>query len=207
MPASKTLLQAIAVTTDLTGTQMSPAAAKVMAEDLARYPEEQVLGALVRCRRELKGRLTIADVLTRLDDGRPGAEEAWSSIPKDEAGSVVWTEEMREAYSVASPLIQAGDLVPARMAFLERYRAAVQRARDAHLGVEWSFSPGTDKSGRELALLDAAEKGRISVEAVQRMLPHHREDAGLTARLLAIGERSAGLKKIGDQLRLPEKAA
>ena len=82
-PSSK-LNEAIAVTAELTGTVLSKVAAQVMAEDLARYPEAQVMGALTRCRRELKGRLTIADVISRLDDGRPGVEEAWAMLPKDE---------------------------------------------------------------------------------------------------------------------------
>ena len=70
---SKALLQAIAVTAELTGTQLSEGAARVLAADVAPYPEKQVMGALVRCRKELRGRLTVADIIARLDDGRPGA--------------------------------------------------------------------------------------------------------------------------------------
>jgi hypothetical protein len=72
MKASSRLSEAVAVTLELTGTTLSEVAARMMADDLARYPEQQVMGALTRCRRELKGRLTIADVISRLDDGRPG---------------------------------------------------------------------------------------------------------------------------------------
>ena len=79
------LLQALAVTAELTGTELSEPAARVMANDLAAYPVQQVLGALTRCRRELKGRLTVAAILERLDDGRPGPNEAWAMIPQDEA--------------------------------------------------------------------------------------------------------------------------
>jgi hypothetical protein len=107
-------------------------------------------------------------------------------VPKDEAASVVWTTEMRDAYSAAYALIRAGDLIPARMAFLEAYRAKVQLGRDARHPVEWEFSLGYDKDGRELVILDAAEKCRISVEAARRALPYHRADEGVNARLLAI---------------------
>ena len=93
-----TLLEALAVTAELTGTELSEAAARAMVADLQAYPAQQVLVALTRCRRELKGRLTIAAVLERLDDGRPGPNEAWAMIPQDEAGSVVWTQEMAEAF-------------------------------------------------------------------------------------------------------------
>ncbi|MDH4172195.1 MAG: hypothetical protein OEW90_01020 [Betaproteobacteria bacterium] len=183
--ATKTLLQALAVTCELTNTQISTAAAQVMASDLSKYPEDQVLAALVRCRRELKGRLTIADVLQRLQDGRPGPEEAWSIIPHTEAMSAFWTDEMRAAYFVARPLIESGDMVQARMAFLETYRSTVQFARDAHRPVAWQFTPGTDKAGRELVVIDALEKGRITHDVAQMLLPHHHTDEGVTARLLA----------------------
>jgi hypothetical protein len=161
----------------------------VLVADLAQYPEAMVLAALNRCRRELKSRLTLADVLLRLEDGRPGPEEAWSMVPRDEAVSAFWTPEMREAYAAASPLIEAGEYVQARMAFLERYRVLVQQARDSRLPVTWEFTPGTDKCGRELVLLDAAQKGRISGEGARALLPHHRgegRDEGIAARLLAI---------------------
>ena len=190
MSASKALLQAIAVTAELTGTEMSAPAARVFAEDLARYPEDQVLGALTRCRREVKGRMSMVDVLTRLQDGRPGPEEAWAMLPKTEAASAVWTEEMRQAAAIAQPLIDVEDLIPARMAFLERYKALVQAARDHGILVHWEPTLGTDKSGRELVILDAVEKGRLTADHARQILPYHHHDEGLNARLLALSERS-----------------
>lgn len=164
------LLEAIAVTAELTQTDLSKAAAKVMAEDLARYPLEQVLGALTRCRRELRGKLTIADVIQRLDDGRPGVEEAWAMVPQDEARSVVWTQEMASAFGVALPLLD--DPVAARMAFKEAYLKAVATARDQGLPPQWTPSLGHDPYGRESALMEAVEKGRMKLESAQRLLPH-----------------------------------
>ncbi|MDP2622096.1 MAG: hypothetical protein Q8P46_18290, partial [Hyphomicrobiales bacterium] len=165
----------------------------------------QIIAALKRCCRELKGRLTLADILQRIEDGRPGPEEAWSMIPRDEASSAFWTGEMREAYGAAAPLIAEGENVQARMAFLERYRVLVQQARDARMPVTWEFTPGTDKSGRELMILDAAQKGRISVRAAQDLLPHHREDEGLNARLLALAH--GAIDTTGRVRQLTDKAA
>lgn len=160
--ASIPVLEALAVTAELTGTQLSPAAARVMAADLAPYPPHQVLGALARCRKELRGRLIVADVIARLDDGRPGPEEAWAMLPFDEASTIVWTEEMAGAWGVALPLIEEGDRIAARMAFLETYRARVAKARDACLPVKWTVSFGHDAEGRQLALATAVSSGRIS---------------------------------------------
>lgn len=168
---SRTLLEAIAVTAELTGTNMSEGAARVMAADLANYPEDQVLTALTRCRRELKGRLTIADVLTRIDDGRPGVEEAWAMIPRNESESVVWTAEMAQAFGVASRLIEE-DPIAARMAFKEAYVVAVQRARERGITPRWTPSLGHDVLGRERAITEALEKGRLLPAHAQALLPN-----------------------------------
>lgn len=205
--ASENVIKAFGVVLEVTGAPaMSKEAARVFLRELDAFPEPQVLAALHRCMREVKGKLTLSDVVGRIDDGRPTPEMAWSMIPKDEAASVVWTEEMREAYAVARPLIVEGDLVAGRMAFLEAYRAAVQRARDARAPVVWSPSLGHDQAGRELALLDAAEKGHLSVESVRELLPHHREDEGLNARLIALA--NASFKRLsGNVAPLPGRAA
>lgn len=170
---SKALLEAIAVTAELTNTQLSEVAAKVMASDFGQYPEQQVLGALTRCRRELKGRLTIADVMTRLEDGRPGPEEAWAMLPRDEAATVVWTEEMRMAWGIALPLLDVGEDIPARMAFKESYTKLVQEAREHRIRVCWTVSLGHDKHERVAVLMDAVEQGRLSAPQVSGLLPYH----------------------------------
>lgn len=180
------IVKGLGVALEITGTQLSDAAVRVIALELGTYPEAQVLGALKRCCKELKGRLTLAEIVSRMDDGRPGPEEAWSMIPRDEASSAFWTEEMREAYGACANLIREGQLVPARMAFTERYRVLVAQARDRREPVRWSPTLGTDRDGRELVILDAVQKGRISADSAKALLPYHRADEGLNARLLAL---------------------
>lgn len=170
--ASPEVLQAIAVTAELCGRTFSEAAARVFASDLAAYPPQQVLGALSRCRKEVRGLLTVQDVVSRLDDGRPGAEEAWAMLRHDEAETFVWTEEMQQAWGVAQPLIAAGEMVPARMAFKEAYAAAVSKAREAAKPVRWAASLGFDTRRREAVLLEAAKAGRLPLEHVTALLPH-----------------------------------
>ena len=169
-PSSK-LLEAVAVTLELTGTALSEVAVRVFAEDLSRYPDAQVLPALTRCRRECKGRLTIADVLSRLEDGRPGVEEAWAMLPKDEQTTAVWTVEMSQASAVVHDLLDRGDEVAARMAFKEAYSKACQLARDRGEPVSWSASLGWDKGGRESVLKAAVAAGRLSREQISIYLP------------------------------------
>ena len=165
------LIQAVAVTAELCGRTFSESAARVFVQDLAGFQEPAVIKALARCRREVKGVLTIQDVVTRIDDGRPGVEEAWAQMPLDELQSVVWTDEMREAFGIARGLLSNGEKVAARMAFKEAYIRLVGEARDEGQPVKWSPSLGFDKSGQHAVLADAVAKGRLSYEHAQDLCP------------------------------------
>lgn len=197
---SKELLQAIAVTAELTGTELSEAAARVMADDLCAYAEAHVLGALVRCRKELKGRMTVADVVTRLADGRPGPEEAWAICANslnDEGASFAWTHEMQAAFGVALAL--RGDKVAARMAFKESYERSVQQARDAGSQLKWSMSFGWRKEDREGPVLEAIRLGRIAPEVAMQYV--RLEGADTPERLLEMAR--GAVKKIPDFEKRP----
>lgn len=161
------LIQAVAVTAELCGRTFSEAAAKVFVQDLEGFDDQAVIKALSRCRREVRGFLTIADVVTRIDDGRPGPEEAWAMMPFDESQSVVWTDDMAAAFGVAIPLLAAGDKVAARMAFKEHYIKAVTESRDARKPVNWTPSLGHDKNTHAAALSNAVEKGRLTLGFAQ----------------------------------------
>ena len=166
------LIKAIAVTAELTGTELSEAAKQVMVQDLSTYPLEQVIPALNRCRQELKGKLTIADVVNRLQDGRPGPEEAWALTPKSEDDTVVWTNEMCQAWGVAEELLGQGKDIQARLVFIEKYKFLVAQARANRESVKWTPSIGHNKEKREPVLMEAARLGRLPVHQVQALLPH-----------------------------------
>lgn len=169
MQSSK-VLEAIAVTAELCGRTFTPAAARVFAADLSGFPDDAVLAALTRCRKEVRGILTVQDVVSRIDDGRPGVEQAWSMIPHDELTSVVWTEEMAQAFGAAMPLLEEGDRVGARMAFKETYAKLVADARDRSEPPKWTPSLGTDVSGRQLALIEAVRHNRLALTHVLSLL-------------------------------------
>lgn len=165
------LAEQIGITAELTGTNISDGALRVLALELAQYDRAQVLGALKACRRELKGRMTIAAILERLDDGRPGPEEAWSMIPQQESQTTVWTAEMAQAFGVALRLIDDGDHVAARMAFKETYIRMVQQARDQRKPVHWMVSLGHDPGGRSGPIAAALEAGRLTLEYARSFCP------------------------------------
>lgn len=165
------LLKAVAVTSELCGRTFSEAAARVFVDDLSRFPEPAVMKALARCRREVRGALTIQDVVSRLDDGRPGPEEAWAMMPFDESQSVVWTDEMANAFGIARGLLDEGDKVGARMAFKEAYIRLVGEARDDGRAVSWTPSLGYDKSGQDAVLSEAVSLGRLTHEHAKSIAP------------------------------------
>lgn len=147
-------------------------AGEMFLSDLSAFSNDDILSALKSCRTELNKFPTVADIISRVqkNDGRPGVEEAWSLIPRDEASSIVWTEEMGIAWSVASPLIDE-DLIAARMAFKERYESAIRDSRAKGLPVKWLPSFGHDKAGREMALREAIDKNRITLGHAQKIMP------------------------------------
>lgn len=180
------LLKAIAVTAELTGTEWSKDAARAVAEELSQYPLAQVKIALTECRKSLKGRLTLAEIINRIPSGHPGPEEAWAIVSRsmnNEQISIVWTDEMREAYGVACAL--ADDPIAARMAFKESYGPLVSAARSNRQQPSWSVSLGYDVAGRELAVQEAVEKGRLSIEQASRLVPSLPPIATETLRLIA----------------------
>lgn len=118
---------------------------------------------------------TPADILGQIDaltpNGRPGVEEAWAMIPKDEDTTIVWTEEMAEGYRAAAPLLASGDRVAARMAFKEVYESAVVKAKAAGRPVHWLVSLGHDKNERKRVLVQAVKDGRIGRDQALELLP------------------------------------
>lgn len=194
MTTHEDLVKAIAVTAELCGRTFTPEAAAVFVDDLAGFDPSAVFGALKRCRREVRGVLTVQDVVSRLDDGRPGVEEAWAMLPQSEATSVVWTEEMREAFGVAMPLIGARDKVAARMAFKEAYVARVNAARDRREPPTWCVSLGHDPGGRAAALVEAVSMQRLTLAQARNYVPT------LNAPVAQDGDV---LRLTADALRLP----
>lgn len=159
-------------TAELYGRTMSDAAYAMLAVDLQAFTPRQICGALSRCRKELKAFPSVAEIIARIDDTRPGVEEAWSIIPKDEYSSIVWTDEMAEAFGPARELLAQGDPIAARMAFKECYPRLVADARARGKRANWWLSAGHASSGRDSAVQEAVQKGRITQQQAVAMIGH-----------------------------------
>ena len=120
-----------------------------------------------------------ADIIAQLaaaaeQDGRPGPEEAWSIALRgaDESATVVWTDEIAQAWGVARQVLACGDEVGARMAFRESYQRIVGAVRKAGPAPYWWPSLGTDQHQRAAAIGEAVQLGRLPMTEMLA-LPHY----------------------------------
>lgn len=157
---------------------------------LAPYSLAQVRAAFDAHVRSSRFSPTPADILDllRAADGRPGAEEAWACClrSRDEAQTVVWTEEMAAAWNVARVVLDGGDEVGARMAFREAYSRAVDVARMNNRPADWRLMLGTDRAMQADAIRQALADGRLAGADLERAqealaLPAPREVLALPA--------------------------
>lgn len=165
-------VKTMAVVCEVTGSQLSDAAIAMIVRQLQRYPFEAVIRSLERCANECKRGLTLADIVERIDDGRPSVEEAWARVPKDEYSAAVMCDEMLVAWGAASSLFASGDHVAARMAFKEVYERQIRNARAKGEPATWILSAGWDRTATEAAALEGVKAGQITFEhAAQLLMP------------------------------------
>lgn len=129
-----------------------------------------------------------ADLIAQLDaslaaDDRPGAEEAWALAltSRDEAATVVWTEETAQAFAICRPVLETGDEVGARMAFKDAYNRLVLAARRAGRLPQWRASLGWDMAQRESVLTRALEQQRLPAPQARVLLPAPAQDDGVSS--------------------------
>jgi hypothetical protein len=92
------------------------------------------------------------------------ADEAWAVAVRlvDEEDTVVYTQEIMDAYAAARPVLEMGDEVGARMAFRSAYERAPKSARP-----KWLVSRGNDKHLRLSRIQEAVSLGRLPASAIE----------------------------------------
>lgn len=140
------------------------------ATELDGFSAEEIKRGLDACRAN-KFPPTLPEFLTACRPAssvRPSADEAWALAikAKDESETVVWTEDMAQAWGLCKPVLDAGDDVGARMAF----RAAYERISGLGGPVRWTVSHGWDAEKRVIALERAKSAGLALPYAPQPVL-------------------------------------
>ena len=169
------LVVALMATAEVMGSEIKPNVAVVMVDDLSGYQLADVLQALTRVRREHTGKLTLKVILEILAPagGWISANEAWAiALPAaDEAATVVWTQEMARAWAIAKPILDAGDKIGARMAFIPAYERFVEQAKRESRTPHYEISAGWDANMREIAVQNAVTAGLLPSPPQQTALP------------------------------------
>lgn len=169
------LILALTATAEVMGGEIKPNVVLVMVDDLSGYQLVDVLQALTRIRREHTGKLTLKTILDLLTPagGWISANEAWAiALPAaDEAATVVWTQEMAKAWAIAKPILDVGDKIGARMAFIPAYERFVDQAKREGRDPHYEISDGWDANMRELAMQNAVTAGLLPPPPQQTALP------------------------------------
>lgn len=169
------LMKQLAATAELLGQTLSPVAVELMTGDLEHYPRDALAAALKRIRTEHTGKLTPKAIIEAIDAamGRPGANEAWATALSalDERNTVVWTEEMAQAWEVARPVIVGGDEIGGRMAFKDAYERLVRAAREERRTPTVTVSMGWDAELRAAGVEKAVKLGYMPQSEAAAYLP------------------------------------
>lgn len=165
-----TLMQLIAEYHD---EDLSQSRAQMYASDLEAYSPAEINQAWKTYRMALGNNKMPKpfQLIQFVQDGHPTAQESWAMIPRDESASVIWSDEMRAAYSIAEPLIREGNVSGAFFAYREEYEKQINQARALRKKPRWSPSFGDYKPGRDAALITAIERGRITPEKAVSLYP------------------------------------
>jgi len=122
-----------------------------------------------------------------------GPEEAWNQYPKSEQEPAwVYTEMMMAGNSCRNS-IDRGDMVGARMAFLENYPRSIHSAKQEGSRPSWYYSDGIGLSRIEAD----QQKIRKTIEAREKQWISQ----DLAERVLMIADQSAPNPKILDMIR------
>jgi len=131
---------------------------------------------------------TPADILDRCPSrnlGHPDPETAWNLLPKSEADTAYVTAQMMAGLSACQDSLERGDMIGARMAFLETYRRELQQARQRREGAKPWLSKGCgltyeqSETACQHALTQAAAVGLMPMPTTSPMLPGSRTTTGL----------------------------
>ncbi len=118
-----------------------------------------------------------------------GAHEAWAIAEKSvgfdgEELTVIWTEQMAQAFSRCENLVKTGDKfqrAEAKKIFCDAYDRLVDQAKDQGLKPEYKTSLGTDADQRITAIQQAELEGFLPAPEAQAQLEHKQTKAEIQA--------------------------
>ena len=141
------------------GSKWSKPVAIYVASQLAIYGDALVIHAIKRCQLEVKGNLSLADIIARIPDGRPPVAIAFAQVSGSEADTFVTTDEALRAWGIASQT--DGDKFAQRQAFDAAYKEICAANRIAGIFPRQIVSIGQDKARAEAVIRAAVKDGML----------------------------------------------
>jgi hypothetical protein len=167
---------------EVMGQDMSEAGLMMMATRLHRFDYEGVMKSISSCVEECRYKITLADIIQRIDDGRPSPEKAWQEVQHlTEDDSKVLTTEQNAAFCMVSTSLIDGDTsskIAARQTFLQEYQRMCKESRDEGKPVEYFLARANrDHDGAKAleAVTLALSENKLPKVAAVKMLPQHKE--------------------------------
>lgn len=150
----------IGVTAEICGgSRWSNAASKVVASQLAIYGDAAVIHACKRCQLEVKGTLSMADIIARIPDGRPAVAVAYAQVSGSEADTFITTDEVLAAWGIARQT--DGDKFAQRAAFDAAYKEICASNRINGVFPKQIVSIGHDKARAKAAIEAGVKQGLL----------------------------------------------
>lgn len=162
---------------------LDPAAMTMVFEDLQAYPLNLIKTALTAHRRDRdRGQWlpNTAHIEHQIEKMRTvtwlSADEAWAQVPKLEGQPGLLNQVSSQALAVASPLLDQGDEVAARMAFKAAYTRLVDKTKmdpdPMKRGPKYWLSPGGTQEEIQAVRDEGVRQGLLpapKVEPVQQL--------------------------------------
>lgn len=163
------IIQRLIVAEQLMGVKLTEDAITALAAILEQHGEGAIAAIDAVMRKE--DRLNLRTVEKYLPGRHPDADVAWAHVPKDESGCAYVTTAMMHAYGAAEPLIEAGDMIAARMAFKASYNDFT-----SHNEPDWFFTGGygagieTQRALKKTAIDTARRNGWLTNEKADQFM-------------------------------------
>lgn len=129
--------------------------------------------------------------------------EAWANAQgaEDEGLTMVWTREASQAwFKAAKPLVDAGNKIAARSAFLDAYEREISQAIAEGRPPEVITSLGHDADSRAQAIEQARDRGLLTSEQAEReLIGTDREVTGDGKAAAALLGHGGDLSDVSDQ--------
>lgn len=160
LPLKGDTVKMIVLTSEICGgARWSDEVGEYIKAHIEHYGDAAVRHALKRCQLEVKGLLSLADIIARIPDGRPPVAVAYAQVSGSEADTFITTDEVLAAWGIASQT--DGDKFAQRSAFDAAYKEICAGNRINGVFPKQIVSIGHDKARAKAAIEAGVKQGLL----------------------------------------------